>query len=929
MPSSSALFSVAAPASDTDFVLASNSPALNAGDPSFAAASGETDYFGLPRVAGGRVDIGMVEGGVPVAQIRVEQPSGTVLVSGTANVSFGSVTLPGSDVETFVVRNAGAAPLTGLGLSVDGSNAAEFVVSALSTAPPLAPGASTTFTVTFTPVVEGSRTASLHIASNAADVPLFTVGLSGIGQMAPSITTQPVPKTVNPGTAVTFTVVAAGTKPLTYQWRKDTHDISGATGASYTLAKAAETDQGSYDVVVTNPASSVISDAVQLSVNDPVTFAVPLASQSANVGSTVTFSVAPAGTPPLSYQWRKNGINIAGATTSSYVIPSISLASSGTYSVWVKNIVGAVVSSNAVLNVVDVTTKMYTLPSGGKAVMPAAFAGLFTNYAWTKDSNALPADPRYAGGATKTLSISGLRVLSPNDSGTYQCTGTAASGNLTATAVLLVYSSPPLITTASLTLPTAIVGGAYSAPHVPFDPSPDKTPTNFSATGLPSGITINASTGNLSGIPAVALTADHSYPVKLTVANAKGSVSITTALLVKALPYGTVGSFSGPVVRDPALNKNLGGRVDLAVASNGSYSGKVTLGVLAYSFTGSLVTDVTGNTKPHGSSVIKRTAPLPALTLSFDADSANHLLINGQITDGAATATFSGWRNKWGTATPAAELSALKAFSGYYTFGMTIPSAQLGVDSVPQGMSYGMFTLTTAGALTVSGRMADGTVFACSTFGGPHGEVLLYQALYSSLGSVLGTLQLTVVGSGPTYTENTLAGNADWLRPPVSTVHLYKAGFGPLVLTATGGRYVAPKSLAILMGLPNNGTTANARLDFAQGGISDTQTPPGIDLNISTTGVIIREAPKTDLTTFAFNAVNGAISGTFRLIDSNPAVPGGASITRTSSYYGVIANGANGWQGGGYFLLAKRPQMLPQTIATTDVLSGMVTLQSK
>lgn len=924
---STGLFSKASPLVAADFALISTSPAKDKGSASFVAGTGETDFFHNARVAGTAVDIGMAEYGGLAPALSVQVPAGTAVAFG-GTVSFGTVVVPNNVTKTFTLKNTGTSNLTGLTITKDGTNAAEYTVGSLSAAPPLAPGASVTFDVTFTPASEGTRTAALHIVSNDPTHATYNVVLSGVAQLTPSITTQPLAKTVSPGAAVTFTVVATGTKTLTYQWRKDTQNITGATAASYTIAHAAETDEGSYDVVVSNPAGSKASDAVDLSVNDPVTFAVPLAGQSAAVGSTITFTAAPSGTGPFTYQWRKNGVNIAGAIADSYVIPNVALTSSGLYSVVVKNIVGSVASANAMLSVVDAATKVYKLPVGGRATMPAAFAGTVTSYAWTKNSGLLPADSRYVGGATKTLTIYPLREVSPDDSGVYQCVGSCPSGDLVATAQLIVYGSAPLISVASVSLPTAIVGGAYAAPHVPYDLTQDRTPTVFGASGLPAGLKINAATGDISGTPLVALTADHDYPVKLTVGNAKGTVFINTKITVKPLPAGTVGTFTGAVTPQSAVGFTLGGRVDLTVAAAGSYSGKVTLGAVPYGFVGTLVTDLTGASKPHGTSIIKRAAPLPALTLTFDVDSSNRVLVNSTVTDGTTTAAFSAWRYGWVATTPAAELAALKTTSGYYTFGMTIPSAQDGVESIPQGMSYGSFTVAANGTLKVVGRMADNTPFICATFAGPHGEVLLYQALYAGKGSICGALQLTV-GAAPTYADNSLSGSIKWLRPAIANVHIYKDGFGPLDLTAFGSRYIAPKAPAIVLGLTNNGVDPNARLSFAQGGVADTETPPDLDVRIVSGGGVVRPTTNPAYTTLVINPTTGGITGTFRLTDTNPAVPTGAKISRSSTYYGLIVKDSAGWLGGGYFLLAKRPQVLPQTIATTDVLSGFVKLEAK
>ena len=920
------LFLKSAPAVAADFALISTSPAKDKGSASFVVGSGETDFFGNARVSG-TVDIGMAEYGGLAPALRVEYPAGTALAYG-GTASFGTVVVPASTTKTFTLTNTGTASLTGLTITKDGTNAAEFTVGALSAAPPVLPAGSVTFDVTFTPATEGVRTAALHIASNDPTHPAFNIVLSGTAQLLPSITSPPLqPKTVNPGAAVTFSVTAAGTKTITYQWRKDSQNIAGATAATYTIAKTTEASEGSYDVVVTNPAGSVTSNTVLLSINDPVVLPA-LAAQSASVGGGATFSITPAsGTPPFTYQWRKNGVNIVGATSDSLVLTNVSLASSASYSVLVTNVVGAVASSGAVLNVGDTLPRVYKLPTGGKAVMTASFAGTFTSYTWTKNGAALPADSRYVGGNTKTLTINLLRNASPDDSGMYQCIGASSSGNLVAMAQLIVYSAVPLLPASPLAMPGGAVGAAYPGYTVPFDGSESRTPTLFGAVGLPAGLTINTATGLISGKPAVALTADHTYGVKLTAANAKGTASVTATLLIKALPAGTAGTFAGPVVREPVLNKGLGGRVDTTVAATGAFTAKAVMGAVTYSFVGALAVDPAGAVATHGTAVLKRTAPLPSLTLNFDIDTANQKLVNASVSDGTAVATFDAWRYDWASTATVSELSAVKPFLGYYTFGMTIPAAQLGVEAVPQGMSYGSFTVSSTGAVTETGRLADGTTFTCATFCGAHGEVLLYQALYASLGSIRGNLQLTA-GAAPGYLNNSLAGNVDWLRPKTVT-HTYAAGFGPLALSAYGGRYVAPKAPLIVMDLQNLGTANNATLAFAQGGIADTATPPGIDVRVSSVALVTRPTTNPDLTTLVINAATGAFSGSFRLSDPNLITPGGAAVVRTSSYFGMLVPGPGGWQCGGYFLLPKRPQAAPQTLLTTDVLSGMVELQAK
>ncbi len=74
-------------------------------------------------------------------------------------------------------------------------------------------------------------------------------------------------------------------------------------------------------------------------------------SQIIQPNGSVTFGVEAVGSATLGYQWRKNGVNIAAATGSSYSLPSVQAAHAGTYSVVVKNSLGSVTSDGALLTV--------------------------------------------------------------------------------------------------------------------------------------------------------------------------------------------------------------------------------------------------------------------------------------------------------------------------------------------------------------------------------------------------------------------------------------------------------------------------------------------------------------------------------------------------------------------------------------------------
>jgi hypothetical protein len=83
----------------------------------------------------------------------------------------------------------------------------------------------------------------------------------------PTITTQPQNQTTRIGFPATFSVVASGSIPLSYQWMKNGMAISGANSASYTTPPTMISDNNStFAVAVSNSSGSVTSSSATLTV---------------------------------------------------------------------------------------------------------------------------------------------------------------------------------------------------------------------------------------------------------------------------------------------------------------------------------------------------------------------------------------------------------------------------------------------------------------------------------------------------------------------------------------------------------------------------------------------------------------------------------------------------------------------------------------
>lgn len=195
--------------------------------------------------------------------------------------------------------------------------------------------------VNITNATSGSYTASaagvyrvrVVNASGCADTTdpvTVTVSTAPTATISPSTT-----QAICPGNAVAFTATAGA--GFTYQWRLNGSPISGATSAAYSANAA-----GTYSVVVTNAnGCSATSTNVVVNLNtSPVATITPTTTQLICPGNTVTFT-ANTGTG-LTYQWRRNGTAITGATASTFAA-----STTGSYTVTVTNTSGCATTSSA------------------------------------------------------------------------------------------------------------------------------------------------------------------------------------------------------------------------------------------------------------------------------------------------------------------------------------------------------------------------------------------------------------------------------------------------------------------------------------------------------------------------------------------------------------------------------------------------------
>jgi uncharacterized protein (TIGR03790 family) len=172
----------------------------------------------------------------------------------------------------------------------------------------------------------------------------------------PSITRQPENISVVAGTTAVFLVTGSGTETLTYQWLKNGSTIPGAVGAVYTTPATILADSGAqFSVVVKNAHGTETSSKATLTVTSagvaPTITSQP-ASTMVNINQTAIFVVEASGTGTLTYQWRRNAVNIPGAASATYTTPPAVLIDDGSrFDVVVTNAYGTKTSVPATLRV--------------------------------------------------------------------------------------------------------------------------------------------------------------------------------------------------------------------------------------------------------------------------------------------------------------------------------------------------------------------------------------------------------------------------------------------------------------------------------------------------------------------------------------------------------------------------------------------------
>ena len=192
------------------------------------------------------------------------------------------------------------------------------------------------------------------VASNFIGVTTSSVAVLAPIILPPTIVQAPLSQSVGQGSNVTFTAVAGGTPPFSYQWSfngsllvDDGIRIAGSATSTLTISNLTSADAGGYSLTITNVSGSAGASATLTVLTPPVITQNPIG-RSVPPGLPTVFTAFASGIPAASYQWQLNGTNIPGATSLVYS-NTVGANTLGYYQLVASNLMGVAVSSPAQL----------------------------------------------------------------------------------------------------------------------------------------------------------------------------------------------------------------------------------------------------------------------------------------------------------------------------------------------------------------------------------------------------------------------------------------------------------------------------------------------------------------------------------------------------------------------------------------------------
>ena len=294
-------------------------------------------------------------------------------------------------------------------------------------------------------------------------------------------------------------------------------------------------------------------------------------------GTTAFFSVLANGASPMTYQWRKNGTNLAntanvsGVTTPVLTLGAVDYPDAGSYTVVITNLGGSVTSSPAVLTVLDGRPVIVSSPvsltnnAGTQATFEVTATGTLLNYQWQKNGVSLLEGGNVSGSTTSLLTLADVQR---HDEGVYTVIITNNYGSLTSSpALLAVIDIPPTITSQPANC-TDLAGRTANFSVTASGTAPLNYQWQFKGT--------NVDGGTNALLTLINIQMNNEGPYQAVVTNAYGSVtsSVATLTLVHSMVVAWGDNAGGQTNVPPGLTNVVaiaaGGGHNLALQASGT-----------------------------------------------------------------------------------------------------------------------------------------------------------------------------------------------------------------------------------------------------------------------------------------------------------------------------------------------------------------------
>jgi alpha-tubulin suppressor-like RCC1 family protein len=776
-----------------------------------------------------------------------------------------------ANASSYTVKLYDASGATVLGTQTGVTTASTTITS--STYASIADGTSYKFTVTAIgdsgSYLDSSASAQVSVTTNTPAA-------------SPVISSQPasVNRTLGQTAAFSVTATSSDGGTLSYAWKKDGASINGAVSSTLTLSSITSASAAAYTVVVTNTlssglSSSTTSSAATLTISGALTIATPTTGLFTTANRAFSLAVlGSGGRAPLTYTWSRAGTwNYMNIDASTGIISGTPLSNAGLgVTVTVTDANGAtattstftiMVASNLTiatpttgLNKTGLSAFSRAVPgAGGRAPLTYALNGTLLNgLSLDASTGTISGTPTVAG--TSTVSVT---VTDANGA-------TATTSNFT----IYIYAALTIAT------PTTGLSGTANSAFSRTVPGAGGRPSlTYALNGtLLNGLSINASTGTISGTPTVA----GSSTVSVTVTDANGatattsdftisigyaSTTVSLALASGSPQYRTTKRITATTSRAGTVNFKLGGiSIDgcesVAAATTTATCDwvPVDLGAASLSavFTPTSSTAYSNSTASLSTTVLGR-----AITITPTASQSKLFGDSDPVFQYAIT---SGSLYGLDTLTGALSRAAGEEVGTYQIAIGSLSNANYTITLVPVN-----FTINGAGSPTIStdptsvnktsGQSVTFTVVATS----PDTGTLSYQ--WNKDGDAIANATLN------TYTINSLS-TADAGSYTVSVTNSISNGVSTSTATGTSLAATLTISGALSITTPTNGLsgTANSVFSLAVAGTGGRAT-----LTYALTGALVDG--------LSIDASTGTISGT-------PTVAGASTVSVTVT----DANGA-------------------------------------